>query len=95
MYANSFYSTIVILYVGWKTVKQLALLWFFFICVIDLLGIWEVNILLLLFGSITTAAVLGIIYSVFSTYQPLPEGFFKYGNYDLRTFQVLMIGAYP
>ena len=47
-------------------------------------------LLLLLFGSITTAAVLGIIYSVFNTYQPLPEGFFKYGNYNLRTFQVMI-----
>jgi hypothetical protein len=52
-------------------------------------GLHSYILLLLLFGSITTAAVLGIIYSVFNSYQPLPEDFFKYGNYVL-TFQVLM-----
>ncbi|XP_058747505.1 uncharacterized protein LOC131620443 [Vicia villosa] len=47
----------------------------------DALSLDEKAELLFLDQGITTAAVLGIIYSVFSTYQPLPEDFFKY---DLR-----------
>ncbi|KEH19739.1 CAAX amino terminal protease family protein [Medicago truncatula] len=47
----------------------------------DMLSLDEKAELLFIDQGITTAAVLGIIYSVFNTYQPLPEGFFKY---DLR-----------
>ncbi|CAK8561503.1 unnamed protein product [Lathyrus sativus] len=47
----------------------------------DALTLDEKAELLFLDQGITTAAVLGIIYSVFNTYQPLPEDFFKY---DLR-----------
>ncbi|CAI8606810.1 unnamed protein product [Vicia faba] len=47
----------------------------------DALTLDEKAELLFLDQGITTAAVLAIIYSVFNTYQPLPEDFFKY---DLR-----------
>ncbi|GAU44207.1 hypothetical protein TSUD_370700 [Trifolium subterraneum] len=47
----------------------------------EVLSLDEKAELLFLDQGITTAAVLGIIYSVFNTYQPLPEDFFKY---DLR-----------
>ncbi|KHN17369.1 hypothetical protein glysoja_034780 [Glycine soja] len=47
----------------------------------DVLSLDDKAEILLLDQSITTAVVLGIIYSVANTFQPLPEDFFKY---DLR-----------
>ncbi|PNY10589.1 CAAX amino terminal protease family protein [Trifolium pratense] len=47
----------------------------------EVLSLDEKAELLFLDQGMATAAVLGIIYSVFNSYQPLPEDFFKY---DLR-----------
>ncbi|KAG2409521.1 uncharacterized protein HKW66_Vig0001860 [Vigna angularis] len=46
----------------------------------DVLSLEDKAEILLLDQGMTTAVVLGIIYSVANSFQPLPEDFFKYGS---------------
>ncbi|TKY58853.1 membrane protein [Spatholobus suberectus] len=62
----------------------------------DVLSLDDKAEILFLDQGITTAVVLGIIYSVANTFQPLPEDFFKYdlrGPFNLRKGWLLWAGV--